>query len=440
MSAVQLRGFNCPNCGAAIQLRGFQFAQSVVCDSCLAVLDASDANVAVLQKFAERTLRYAPLIPLGSRGIWKGDPWEVIGFQVRQISVEDTDYHWQEYLLFNPFRGFRYLSEYEGHWSDIVSVRGLPKVTAGIRQPTVRWHDTTFKQFQTAIATTVFALGEFPWMVHVGDIVTVRDFVAPPFMLSSEETESEVTWSLGEYAAGARLREAFAVPDALPAARGVFASQPNPHAGSPGRYWWTFFVLLLFLVALVAVRTGSAGGRTVAHAEGTYHPGVAADKAAFVPAEFALEGRTSNVVITTSSTVNGSWLYVGMSLVNDETGQVINVGREVSYYAGVDGGESWSEGSRIDDARISAVPSGKWFLRVEFDGPDAGTEIDWIIDVRRDIPGFLWWAIALGVFLLPPVFVTFRSAAFETTRWAESDFAPRSSSNDDDSDSSDSDN
>ena len=435
MTSVPVRGLNCPSCGAAIQLRGFQFSQSVVCDSCLAVLDASDANVAVLQTFDKKLFRYAPQLPLGSRGTWKGDPWEIIGFQVRQITVEGDDYHWQEYLLFNPLRGYRYLSEYEGHWNDIVAVRGLPKVERGRAHPVASWHNEEFKLFQTARATTVFALGEFPWMVVVGDQVTVRDYVAPPFLLSAEETDDEVTWSLGEYVAGERLRAAFKVEKALKAPSGTFANQPNPRAGRAGVYWKGFGVLFVALVALVLVRFASATDRVATHLEGSFHPGVATDRAPFVSDTFTLGGRTSNVELATKSSVDGAWLFLGMVLVNDSTGQVLEVGREVSYYYGVDDGESWSEGSRTDRVRVPAVPAGRWFLRMELDGPDTGREIDWSVDVRRDTPGVVWWLIALVILVLPPIFVGLRSAAFETTRWAESDFAPKASS-DDSSDSS----
>ncbi|MBI3790832.1 MAG: DUF4178 domain-containing protein [Gemmatimonadetes bacterium] len=438
MSPVEVRGLNCPNCGAAIQLRGFQFSQSVVCDSCCAVLDASDANVAVLQAFDRKLRRYAPLIPLGTRGTWKGDPWEVIGFQVRQISVDGTEYRWHEYLLFNPYRGFRYLSQYDGHWNDIVPVHGLPVPGAVRGHPTVTWRDQAFKQFQSSAATTVFALGEFPWMVQVGDRVTVRDFVNPPFMLSSEETGAEVTWSLGEYVPGERLQQAFKLREPLPRAIGVFANQPNPLHARVGAYWKAFALLLLALVVLVVGRVGTASNRAAAHVEGVFHPGRAEDKQPFVSDTFTLVGHTSSVDIRSRANVDGSWLFLGLTLVNDSTGQVIDVGREVSYYHGVEDGESWSEGSPADHASVPAVPAGRWFLRLEVDGPDTGADIDWQVDLRRDAPGFLWWAIALVLLVLPPVVVGLRSAAFETTRWAESDFAPQASSGDDDSSSDDS--
>ncbi len=47
----QAKGLNCPKCGAAIVLRSFGQAQTVVCSSCHCILDAKDPNLAILQQF-----------------------------------------------------------------------------------------------------------------------------------------------------------------------------------------------------------------------------------------------------------------------------------------------------------------------------------------------------------------------------------------------------
>lgn len=436
MSGAAIRSLSCPACGATIPLRGFGFSQSIACPSCTSVLDASDPNLAVLQRFQQGASRFKPLIPLGTRGTWKGDPWEVIGFQVREIRVDDVAYRWHEYLLFNPFRGFRYLSWYDGHWSDIVAVRGLPSTGQVGAHPVATWRDTDFKLFQTSFATTIFALGEFPWMLTVGDQVTVRDYVAPPFMLSSEATEGEVTWSLGEYVVPERIQAAFKLKEALPKPIGTFAHQPNPLVARAAAYWRAFALLAAVLVGLAVLRRATATDLVVATQSGVYRPGVAGDKQPFVTEPFTLAGRTSPVEIGTDATVDGSWLYASFTLVNDSTGQVIDAGHEVAWYHGVDDGESWSEGSPSERTRIAAVPAGRWFLRVEFDGPDTGAPIKWTLSVRRDRPQLLWWLAGFLVLLVPPALVALRSHAFETTRWAESDFAPVSSDDSDDSDDS----
>src|SRR5262249_16504232 len=112
---VSVRSVNCPNCGAATAVRTFGHAVNVVCQSRLSILDAKDPGVAIIQAY-KTAMRYEPAIPLGSRGKLrvgaKDILYEVVGFQVRQIMVDDTAYQWREYLLFNPYQEFRYLTEY----------------------------------------------------------------------------------------------------------------------------------------------------------------------------------------------------------------------------------------------------------------------------------------------------------------------------------------
>ena len=127
-------GFNCRNCGAAIELRSALFTKTVACTSCGAIQDPSDPNLLVLQTFAERE-RIAPKIPLGSRGQFHGHDFDVIGFQRRSIVVDGETYSWDEYLLFNREQGFRYLSEYQGHWNDIRNARGMQPRTRAARIP-----------------------------------------------------------------------------------------------------------------------------------------------------------------------------------------------------------------------------------------------------------------------------------------------------------------
>ena len=47
----QAKGLNCPKCGAAISLRSFGQAVTVVCAGCQSILDAKDPNLAILQQF-----------------------------------------------------------------------------------------------------------------------------------------------------------------------------------------------------------------------------------------------------------------------------------------------------------------------------------------------------------------------------------------------------
>ena len=430
-----VRGLNCPSCGAAIALHGMAWTQTIACASCAAVLDAKDPNLRVLSRF-ESKLKVRPLIPLGSRGEWKGAPYQVIGFQQRTIDVEGVRYSWREYLLFNPYRGFRYLTEYDGHWNDVVPLAALPETSRGAR--TARHDGVAYRHFQTASAHTTFVLGEFPWEVRVGDVARVQDYVAPPRLLSAESTDDETTWSLGTYVDGQAVWRAFAVPGAPPAPRGIYANQPSPHSGAGA--WWRAFgllagaLMLAFLFRLATARNervveqrstfGAAGATPFAAATARARGAARADSAAqgFVTAPFELRGATSNVVVETEADVDGEWLFLDYALVNEATGEARRFAREVSYYSGVDGGERWSEGSRRDHTTLGRVPPGRYVLRVEPAGePRAGRAIAYTVRVRRDVPSLAYYLVALVLLAAPPVFGSLQAASFETRRWAESD-------------------
>src|SRR5687767_1451226 len=141
------RGLNCPNCGAAFELLAGGLSVNVACPACASILDATDPNLRVLQTFEKKTQRSKPKIPLGTTGKLKGEEWQVIGFQVRGITVDGVKYDWDEYLLWSRQRGFRYLSEYQGHWNDISVVKSRPKEVSGGAQPVVEYLGRTYKHF-----------------------------------------------------------------------------------------------------------------------------------------------------------------------------------------------------------------------------------------------------------------------------------------------------
>ena len=432
MSAPAVASLSCPQCGAAIELRTLDQAQSVVCSSCGSILDARDPNLALIQGFQAKQ-KFEPQIPLGTRGTLKGEKWEVVGYQVRSITVDDTAYYWDEYLLFNPYKGFRYLTQYDGHWNDVQIVKAAPDESMSGGRPVVRMYGETFKHFQSATATTEFVLGEFPWQVRVGDRVETRDFVAPPRMLSEERTPEETTWSLGTYMTGAQVWAAFALPGKAPHARGVFANQPDefkPRAGSLAKYYLRFAAIIIVLCLL---RLLTASRETVfATNSSFFRPGAIADSLAFVTPTFQVKGRTANLEVTTEAQVDNGWAYFDYALVNETTGQTYEFGREVSYYHGRDSDGNWSEGSRRDRAVLPSVPAGQYFLRVL---PEAQVPTDFLeykISVRRDVPILTPYVLGLVLLVIPPIFMGLRAWGMETARWKESDYAPESSDDDDD--------
>jgi hypothetical protein len=145
---------------------------------------------------------------------------------------------------------------------------------------------------------------------------------------------------------------------------------------------------------------------------------------------FELDGRPSSVSVETVANLENQWMFVGYALVNDETGQTFDFGREVSYYHGYEGGESWTEGSTSDAVTVPRVPPGRYFLRIEPEGDRGSAPVSYRVTVVRDVATSLWFFVALGLLAVPPAVTSLRSLAFERRRWQESDHPPGGSSSD----------
>jgi ribosomal protein L37AE/L43A len=416
---VRAETFACPSCGGTVEVRLRGTSVNVVCRFCSSVLDASAPKAKVLQTFQSR-LKREPKIPLGARGRLHGADWTVLGFQVRTIRVEGVDYAWDEYLLHNPARGFRYLTEYRGHWNDAMVVRGAPTVTRG-GHARARFRGQSFKHFQTATAETTFVLGEFPWEVRVGDKALVQDYVRPPLTLSMEEVASppETTWTLSEYLPPSRIQEAFGLEKKLPRPVGVYANQPSPHGHTAAQMWKGFAALLSLLLVFWIARAASTPP-PVAAADFEYDPGLSEDARGATMGPFTLGGRTSNVSVRLSTDVDNQWAYFNFALVEETTGKVVTFGREVSFYSGVEDGERWTEGDRDEAARVGSVPPGRYRLFIEPEGP---SPVRYSVSVKRDVPAHAYFFVTLLLISLPPLVSLVVHGSFEGRRWSESDYA-----------------
>ena len=389
MTVPKLSGLTCPNCGASVELRTFGQAISVVCPNCHSVLDAKDPNVAILQK-ALAAQRVEPLIPLGSRGLFEGVKFEAIGFQVRtENDPDDGPDSWQEYLLYNPYRGYRYLTEYNGHWNFVTIAHFIPEIHSDTRMSV---KGTNFQLFTRSTAETTYVIGEFPWIVHVGDSANVADYVAPPQMLSSETTPEETVWSMGTYTSGQEIWKAFGLPGTAPAAQGTFSNQPSPHAGGIG-LWGTAWKLVLAAFILGLFFQG-AGGHEV------YRQGVTLASGVQMTPAFTVGGHESNLQIEAHNRGSGSF-YLHYALVDQESGQARSFARSIG---------------RDDRAVIGSVKPGRYALRMEAEPPDAQFDLT----VRRNAGSFTFFWIAAVLIILPPIFHTWRRASMERLRWQAS--------------------
>ena len=425
----QAASLSCPSCGAAILLHTQGWSSTVVCASCGSVLDANDPNLAILQRHANAVTVESNL-PLGSRGTWSGAQWDVVGFQQVTITVDEVNYSWKEYVCFNPYRGFMYLSEYMGHWNVIEKLRRRPSVQSGTR-PTAQLDGITYRHFQSARATTTFALGEFPWELRVGDTIGAKDFVAPPYMLSAEASDGETTWSRGTYTPNDVIRKAFNVEGSWTQPVGIFANQPNPYSGWANSVGKMLAVFVLALAVTLMINLALAANENVFDQSFVFDR-ADSTTAAIVTAPFELKGHTSRVQVDMNANVNNDWVFFTLSLINEQTGETREFSEQLSYYSGRDEDGNWSEGNKRESVDVPAVPPGRYFLRIAPEGGEASvSSVTYSVRVTRDVPSLLFYLFAALALVVPGLLALIPSASFESRRWNESDYAPDTSSSDD---------
>lgn len=416
-----VKAFNCPSCGGSLKIRAVGQSTVVACQHCDTMIDVQNENYRIIERY-EKRMTVHPRIPLGSRGKLRGDIYEVIGFMRRSDSTEA--YSWSEYLLFNPYKGFRWLTEAYGHWNFVSMTRTKPKVT----DDKAHFLSETYRLYYKGISKVTYVVGEFYWRVAVGSRAKVRDFVCPPRMLSEEKDDDEILWSIGEYVEPEDVRAAFNISTDMPARIGVAPNQPSPvstSASSLGMYL-LYFCCALFLVqflTLLLAKNQDVYKRSFEYDSTKASQVITTDT--FVQPQWR-----TNLSVTLHSLVQNNWLAVESALVNSETGEAYYFDGGVEFYSGVEDGEVWSEGSQQTSQIISSVPAGSYFLTLE--PTSGGLPVGHLFEVTvtRDVP--LWWNFlwSLLLILVLPGVALLRMHAFEVRRWSDSDFSPYSTESD----------
>ena len=395
-----------------MELRGFAHTRTAVCIQCLSLIDTASPELQIISRFDEK-MRVRPVIPLGTRGKFGGVPFEAIGFQVRTTWVDGIAYSWHEYLLFNPYAGFRYLTLYNGHWNFIRALPGVPSPTTRLTRPAAVTGGITYRHFQHGVATTTFVMGEFPWAVQAGEQVEFDDFVEPPHILSREASAGEINWSGGDYIPGADVWKAFNLPGDPPQADGVSPSQPSPYPQKVRHMWGDFLKLALVWLGLLFVFNFISTGKQYLSESVTMTP---AEPGAAAPAAFTgnfdLKKEESGLTVEVKASDSDA-PALQASLVDRSSSRTVPL-------ALADQGQKSS--GWTDLYRSGSVQPGAWAVRLEPEPNEEKRAGSYEIKVRREGRGAGWVWFSLIFLLIPPIVTSLRASSFETRRWNESDY------------------
>jgi Zn-finger nucleic acid-binding protein len=293
--------------------------------------------------------------------------------------------------------------------------------------PTVELDGLTYQHYQTSWPVVVNVLGEFNWKVHVGEKGVARDFISPPYIVSEDISSGDSSWSKGEYIQGDEVWAAFKLEGSPPKQIGTAPNQPNPFWPAVKSGW----LLAVAAAALSIFAYVSFRGDTRTVFERAFQFAKTDPEKSRVTEVFELGPRQSSVDIEIGTNLQNQWADFDVALINADTDEALDLGKEIGFYQGRDGDGPWTEGSQGETLFVPAVPAGRYYLRIEPETPAAS--LNYAVRIVWGRPSLGYLVAGLALLLGPFLLLCVLSGSFETGRWAESDH-PRVSSGDDDDD------
>jgi hypothetical protein len=416
---VVAKSFRCPNCGGPVNLELPGKSVTIRCPKCSSILEPDHEVLKLRERYNEQ-FPHRQWIPIGTQGTLNGIRFKCVGMVVRG---DDDGGTWSEYLLFNPYHGYRYLVESSGHWTLVEQAPGLgfdKSGRPGWYGPTgqIRLAGKKFKYFTHYRATVKNIIGEFPWQATIGETNEVTEYINPPYQASCENVTqyfdkegrqvdiaalivaeavlgaassddnevdidsiiakygltkriTESNWSIGEYKYPEEIQAAFKLEE-MPPKEGLGMCEPNPMRA---RYLVSLAVTgLLFLATCgtCTVAIGNAEEKVVLDKPITLNTADFELKKEgttdylefnFEPGTIELD-RETNVEFSFYSDLNQEWISLNVFMINEQTGRGFIYDAELSHYFGGSGDDAWSEGSNSTDFTTQKMPPGQYYVFV----------------------------------------------------------------------------
>jgi len=350
---------HCPGCGAGLTLKDEQ-SQLVVCEFCGSHLDVSEEEKTVLGKGPEQKWEFP--LKLGDSFQYKGSRFEIIA---RMAFIEDNDVSelTREYLLYNPRRGAMWLDEYGGNYSRSTDTHVMPTSDPFTKQrgSVLETYDgKKWVAVETGWYQLAYVDGALPWIAKVGDRIQYAEFSekgGSEMQYDVQRIGNEIEYGSGQALTLEMVRRATGKPDL---GAGVVRKKRVDVAKTRKGF------MILAIIALLALAINGilalyclTRGKTVL--DQMFSAEQLTTETLSKPFTVSAAG---NVIKITAGAyqLNNAWMAVDLAVVKgDET--VIHVfDSDIQYYHGVEGGESWSEGSRDETSYIEIPEAGAYRL------------------------------------------------------------------------------
>ena len=336
--------YTCPVCNTENSIDLTFRVEEYVCKACSNHIDV-DQNISkrIVKKPIENVV-----LEIGQKGILQGVEFKVISIVIRKYG---THIFWREYALKDKSGNDLFLSESDGHWVLLETIPnekfiGRGRTLGEYNGKTYRWYETTDCNIHSAAGffedTLKFSLA------------TYKEYVNGTDMISREQSGSKIEYFKGQHISKNEIKKAFKISN-LPSYSGIGIVQPF-YINIKQAINVLCIVALLICIMQTYVYTSRANNTVFR--ENIYFKNI--ENKELVSKSFTLSGGSAPLEVRAYTALDNSWANVQLSLVNEKTNETTYVSKDIERYSGIEGGESWTEGSETEEFNICGVAPGTY--------------------------------------------------------------------------------
>ncbi|WP_292009593.1 DUF4178 domain-containing protein [Chryseobacterium sp.] len=336
----------CPICKTENRLEITFSIGEYICSSCTNIIFVNEnTSRKKIRKPVENVV-----LEVGQKGILLGTEYYVINIVIKKYG---QNIFWREYALKDKAGNNVYLSESDGHW---VFLSPTDKELhdyqhyAELDGKKYRWYETT-------PCNTYSATGFFEDKVNLA-LSNYKEYVNGTTMISREQTGSDLEYFHGKHISRYTVKRAFKIKN-LPNYTGIGIVQPFYVDLKQAINILGLVALIICLLQLYVFT--SRTNKTVFEQEINFAD---VHNKELVSNSFKLSGGSAPLRVNAYSNVDNSWANVEISLVNEKNNEIIYTSKDIEQYHGVDGGESWSEGSKSETFNFCGVSQGDYHFLI----------------------------------------------------------------------------
>jgi len=403
---MSIQALTCPNCGGSIDiLGGGRQVLSLTCKYCGSVLDAED-DYKVLAQFKKVNIPSSPF-RIGMKGKIKEVEFTIIGMVVyscvkgRTVG-EDT---WIDFMLFSPTHGYAWLSYEEGVLVFSRRTRSIPSHNMAALSPKNKldFEGKTYKFYESYTAYVTFVQGELTWVARKNDRVRISEAIRPPFGLTLERTKYESEYSISEYLKAEDIYESFGISREISESFHPLKPFSAPMSKAFSKTSGIFMSLSVVTILFISIFNSGTLIREDAFSSRSRQ------------INFHIDNAEHLIELDIASSVDNSWVYYDISVIDAQNEEVYSLGKEISYYHGYEGGESWTEGSREANAYFKVPKAGDYLLL--FNAPENRSGVYTRVLIKENVVRSFYFVGLFFFFLLGTVVYFIRYYSYETKLW-----------------------